>query len=344
MSFLDYKVQTISLNDEVYQGIHLADENFAVYILNDEKSATLPGQTVMHPFSYDAFRHYEERFEKAKEAHWLFIGQQKDAHIFMMLSKDKNIRSHELLEYIISSFGLVKGNHIHAIGWIPAVVSNVQSSVNNYFDNESVLLEYQQLYLSKVLDYFKETKVIYAKEFAAQNPDYKQTYPLYQKKPLPWAYVETDRIAPEGCEIYLKTFENESGVSVKAGRDNIIMIGIKGEVYPIKREVFEKTYQPTEEELDIFENMMEYLPAAEIGTQKEYVGIDEYAKLCYPKNLSKVYVKKLDQRVKIFPIDEKADYFLGQIGDYLVVREDQETDVYIIREDILPATYALVSI
>lgn len=62
---------------------------------------------------------------------------------------------------------------------------------------------------------------------------------------LPWAFVYGGHpITHENDDCYLiPTLEG----TMKMGRDDMLITGVKGEIYPCKREIFEATYEPAHE-------------------------------------------------------------------------------------------------
>jgi len=117
------------------------------------------------------------------------------------------------------------------------------------------------------------------------------------------------------------------------------MIGNRGEVYDIKREKFEASYIETNEKLDVFESMLNFIPAVLNVDSGNYESIDELAYMCYPRKGNGIYAKELQKRTKVFGINNNAEYFIGEKGDYLAARVDDVKDVYIIKRDIFQDTY-----
>ena len=72
---------------------------------------------------------------------------------------------------------------------------------------------------------------------------------------------------------------------------------------------------------------------------KKYISLDEAAHICYPSRGIGIYACELERRTKIFPVDNEEDYYLGRPGDYMAIRMDDFTDVYIIQREIFLQTY-----
>lgn len=185
---------------------------------------------------------------------------------------------------------------------------------------------------------FSKTAVIYADKEAAREEQIRQL-PIYCKKQVPWAVVETLDIAKPGEKICIKTLENDTGLIIHADADLLIMIGCLGEVYEITRQKFENSYEKSDEQLDIFSQLLDFIPAVELPRTGEYKTIDELAYLCVPKP-GGIYAKQLQVRTKVFG-KGRGDYFIGKAGDYLAIRLDDLQDMYIIRREVFERTYEL---
>lgn len=266
----------------------------------------------------------------------LFVKKGKEDWEFFFQSDNYQVRALEFLKYILTDAALVKEGKTkkEATGIISSVMLHVAVSANEMADELSYIM-------SRIMAYFDSCDVIWAKDFAGTHEEEIASYAHYVKRHSGWSYVKSLAIAPEGTEVLLKTFENESGARIKTGKDVYIMIGCRGEVYDISREKFERTYEATEEPLDVFEQMLDYIPAVEILPEHTYISLDELARICYPVQGSGILVKQLEKRTKVFPVGEESAYFLGKAGDYLAVRPDDRTDLYIIKSDVFEQTYEL---
>lgn len=72
------------------------------------------------------------------------------------------------------------------------------------------------------------------------------------------------------------------------------MIGCKGEIYDIERQKFENSYETTNEPLDVFTQMMDFWPELQKLPEQDFISIDEYARLCYPKQEVGIYARRLE--------------------------------------------------
>lgn len=160
-------------------------------------------------------------------------------------------------------------------------------------------------------EYYENFDVIYANDGIEDNTGFE----LYEKKDYICGYVNLTDCIPKGMECKIRTLEGD--VFVRSSVNIILMIGYSGEIYPIKRKVFEEKYTALEE---------------------------KYAKQCISKERSRVFAKKLDRAAKVFAKWNYEKYMMGNIGDYIVYSAKDENDIYIINQEIFSETYEKITI
>ncbi len=186
-------------------------------------------------------------------------------------------------------------------------------------------------YLKQKIDsYFSNADIIYSKEFDIDIDEFE----VYEKKKLPLGYVKSEDLFEKGTEIVVRTLEGDVIISVE--KDSYIMIGIRGEVYPCKKEKFEEAYTCDGEK---YEFKGEYHPTVKNEYTGEKVDLIPCAHKCIPTGEVKIYARELDKRTKVFVAWDYESYMLGKPGDFLVVRKDDLHDVYIVDRDIFFETY-----
>ncbi len=265
----------------------------------------------------------------------LVFWKENEEEKFFFQSRKDNVRALEFLDYLISDFGLVKGHGQFAQGEISATILGVQMA-------EQELESVMRYVLKKARAYFQECECIDANTYISENADILTIMEKYQKKLVKWAFVRSLDVVKEGQQLCIKSLENESGVTLQAGEDAYIMIGCRGEIYNITKEKFESTYEATKEPLDIFEQMLDFIPVIETIPEGEYISLDEVAHLCHPKRGTGIFAKQLEKRTKVFTGRDSQVYFLGRQGDYLAVRRDDVKDIYIIQKEVFEQTYEKV--
>jgi len=274
----------------------------------------------------------KEIVEHFSESFLLMIWKEQEDVCVVCYSKSKCIRPLEFLDYLLPDFGLVKGGEKYAEGRISAAILEVQMLAVD-------LSDCVEFFLRRTVSYFEDCDWIYAQDYGVVHKKEIESLPKYQKRKVAWAYVKSLDLVEEGRQFKIKSLENESGITLTAGEDTYIMIGCRGEIYDIKRQKFEATYDITDEMLDIFERMLDFLPEIVLLPEETYVTIDEVARMCYPKKTSGIYAKQLAKRTKIFPKDSNQEYFLGREGDYMAICVDNLQDSYIIQKEIFEETY-----
>lgn len=284
----------------------------------------------------DIYAHKEDNMEAIKtelgKDMLIAVSKLFDSVYVYLLNSKKDIRALEFLDYVFDDFGIVKGNKGVSSGKMSLILLQAKLSE---LDMDAML----DFFLYRVDNYFKECDSIVSKTYVEEyNIDLKNMH-LYHKKDIPWAYVKTTDVAPVGSKIRIKTLENDSGVIVESSDQVYIMIGCHGEVYDIQKSKFQSSYIDADKVLDVFEQMLDFIPAVEIMPDEEYVAIDELAHLCYPQKVYGIYAKELVKRIRVYSSEDVSEYFVGKPGDFLAIREDDTSDVYIIQHDILKNTY-----
>lgn len=261
----------------------------------------------------------------------LLVRKSADRFCLCCLSRSQRIRALELIDFVFGQFGIAKGT----AQWAQSSVSEVLLSVCM---SEAEAEDATEYFLQRADAYFTECDVVEATMFAVQNPEQMEQMKEYEKAKVSWAYVKTSDVVPKGVALSIRTLENDTGVEIEADDDLYIMIGCMGEVYQIQFEKFSASYEISEEPLDIFAQMFEFIPAVERLDDHSYLPIDEIAKICYPKKGAGIFAKQLDKRTRVFG-KTVADYFVADPGDYLAVRKDDPQDIYVIRKEVFARTY-----
>lgn len=232
----------------------------------------------------------------------------------------RETRADELAVYLTKTIGSGGGHMEKAGGFIS----------RHLFDEQNGAMNVETYFSQRLNKYFEKFDIIYAEHYKVDF----EGMSLYKKRRIPLGVVKTQDILPAGTPILLRTLEGD--IDTYVSDDVYIMIGILGEVYPIKKEKFERSYQLSEEPYRI---TLKYNPVIKSRTNGEVHDLIHIAKACISKQESQIYAKPLQRAVKVFTAWDKEKYVLGLEGDYLAVRLDDLQDIYVIEKNIFSKTY-----
>lgn len=319
---------------EKLQGYRYKSGDLIVAEVSDESMRSYG--SAMEAGEWDSlYRAWEPVLKEQQASYLLLLWNRREEEQLLFVSNSRRVRAIEFLDYLIGEFGLIKGSAMCASGRIASVILQVQMS-------ELDLTDTVEYFLKKAAAYETDCREIHAADYAVVHAAELCGLQRYKKRQIPWAYVRSTDVTGAGQKLCIKSLENEAGLTVTASEDTYIMIGCRGEVYDISREKFERTYQATQEKLDVFEQMLDFLPAVETVPAGDYISLDEIAHLCYPKPGAGIYAKELEVRTRIYPKNQSQEYFLGRPGDYMAVVPDDISDIYVIQRDIFYQTYEVV--
>lgn len=188
----------------------------------------------------------------------------------------------------------------------------------------------ESYFFDRVGKYYDNYDVVYAKD----GIDNKEGFNLYTKRVLDCGFVKTECLAPEGTECKMRTLEGDELITVS--EDIYIMIGSRGEAYPLEKKFFDKKYIPYDED---YKRIFEYDPVIRNLRNDEEYSLLEHAKKCVSNGISKIYARKLQKPTKVFTRWDYDKYMVGNVGDYICYPEENDRDIYIINKDIFLETY-----
>lgn len=164
---------------------------------------------------------------------------------------------------------------------------------------------------------------------------------LYQKKRLTIGYVRATDMYPAGTRVDVRMLEGDQGFSVE--EDTYFMIGVEGEVYISKESVFRANNEAVPAP---YQFRGEYAPLIHKAVRMkgldaevlEPKSLKDYARACITKPGRRIHARPIERITKV-AAPWSDSYFLGLPGDYLAAREDDLTDIYVIKRDIFLKTY-----
>ena len=179
-------------------------------------------------------------------------------------------------------------------------------------------------------NYFLTHEVIYAKDYDIDISKYKR----YVKKPIVVGVVDPEDFWEKGTKITVRSLEGDMNTVIDG--ETYIMIGVVGEVYPIKKARLDKSY----EYVDVpYECDVQYSPTIINRESGEVKELKPYIKACRSMETTYILARELDKTVKIFTTWDEQNYMLGKPHDYVAAREEDIKDIYVIVNDVFQKTY-----
>ncbi|MCL2633718.1 MAG: DHH family phosphoesterase [Oscillospiraceae bacterium] len=232
-------------------------------------------------------------------------------------SCSREVMASEYVEYITRGVGSGGGHRDKAGGFLQKAEID---------DLGMTMVEYMN---SKTEEYFDSFDSINASKHDVSTDGMKK----YKKKAIPIGFTPSTDLFEEGAPIMVRTLEGDSNIT--AASDIYLMVGIKGEVYPTKKEKFELNYNVCDF------SMMEYPyePTAKNELTGEIKKLSSFLKFCVSSGSAPIFAKPLERNTKVFTEWNPNGYMYGKPGDYLAIKYDDINDMYIIQEEIFYLTY-----
>ena len=235
---------------------------------------------------------------------------------FSVRSCSKEVHADELAAYLADGLGGGGGGHMLKAGgtMLPDYLSKSAR------DTIEERLEW----------YYDRYLIIYAKNANLNT----MTWKAYEKIPQTLGCIRLSDVFPIGTPINIRALEGD--VDTVIDKEAYLMIGVEGEIYPIKENKLLNSYQLTN---FVFTREFEYEPRIKNRATGEVKRVLPYAKTVRTLSNSIVFAKPLEQPVKLFTAWTEDKYFSGDIGDFLTVRADDEHDMYIVKKDLFDRFY-----
>ena len=239
---------------------------------------------------------------------------------FTVKSSTDEVRANEAAAYLAESVGAGGGQNDVAGGFLAECL--VLAHRHN--------ADYESYFKEKLESYFSQYEVVRSDEYKADLDQMKR----YQKKKTRLGVVRTSDFLNEGTPILVRTLEGD--MECVSGEDLYIMIGIDGEVYPIREEKFNHSYEFTDGQP---EYIGEQEPVIHNTITGEAYSLIPYMRTCQARGVYHIFARPLTQSAKVFTQWDRYKYLKGAKGDYIAVREDDLSDVYTIERSVFFRSY-----
>jgi phosphoglycolate phosphatase len=190
-----------------------------------------------------------------------------------------------------------------------------------------------EFFIQRIKEYFSSYEVIDCVNLSAsigQKLDI-DAMKNYRKLPVNLGFVPCRELFEKRTKLQIRMLEGN--VDITTNEDMILMIGIKGEVYPMQRAKFENSYAVTEEPFSV---PLSYPPTIldhDAGTR---ISLLEYAKVCVGGG-GNVLAIRLKSGIKVFTRWDSENYLLGNVNDWMVKLAPD--DLYVVTADVFEGLY-----
>ncbi len=240
----------------------------------------------------------------------------------------REVNASELAEFLCEDMGSGGGHFDKAGGFIN----------QKKFEESYPGVHTEAYFNNKMMEYFEKYELVYASKYEADI----STMKLYMKNKLPIGVVKMTDVLSVGMPITVRTMEGDMDLIVED--DLYVIIGVKGEVYPIREEKLNRTYKMLDKPYVYKECVIRdvYVPTIKNRVTGKNHLLTEYAKTYVPTGDTMIYARPLTKGVKVFTAWDQERYMLGKEGDYLALRTDDFHDVYVVEKEVFGITYSEV--
>ncbi|MCI8600516.1 MAG: recombinase RecJ [Oscillospiraceae bacterium] len=184
---------------------------------------------------------------------------------------------------------------------------------------------------ARMEDYFAEQDIIRAESCRIDL----SADPLYRKKPVPVGYIRAADVYPPHTKLKVRMLEGDRLETVS--NDLYLMVGVRQEVYVNDKARLLANNSLSDAPLPLAAKELRAVEDAVSAVNEEHRPLAGHIFACTPKG-AQVRARLLTRRTKVFQLG-REEYMLGEPGDYLVARENNLSDIYIIRGDVFALTY-----
>lgn len=253
------------------------------------------------------------------------FNEAKGGYKYSVRSCTPEVNASELAAFLAEGIGSGGGHYEKAGGFISL----------RLYEEKYPTLHTEGYFNNRMTEYFDSFELIYAEQYETDLSSMK----TYVRRRIPVGYVKADEVLPTGTPITIRTLEGDIDITVE--KNLVIMLGTKGEVYPLSGSRFQLEYEPLEENdgVEEFIGKAEYAPVIKNRASGKDMLLTDYARLCVPAGELHIYAKPLEKCVKVFTEKNRNKYMPGRPGDYLVIRCDSPHDICVLEKKAFEENY-----
>lgn len=237
-----------------------------------------------------------------------------DGYKFSVRSCIKEVNANEMAAFLAEGIGSGGGHDEKAGGFISMKL----------YEEKYPVLHSEAYFNNRMTEYFQSYTLIFANEEKLDVSEMQK----YKHLKQPVCYVKATDIGEAGTHISVRL---ESGsMDIQLEKDMYFIVERNGSVHFVRSDFFRRYLSKCEQKptKDYFAKI-QYMPTIKNWSDGNTYTIDNYARLCMPKDTFRIFAKKLTSCVKVFPKWDNEKYMRGVPGDYLVVSEDDLHNIFI---------------
>ena len=255
----------------------------------------------------------------------LVYNETPNGYKFSVRSCIKEVNANEMAAYLAEGIGSGGGHIDKAGGFI---------SMKKYEANYPAMHS-EGYFNNRMTSYFDSHKIIYAAKYDIDTADMLRFIKIQHAE----GCLKLSDFYSVGTPVTIRSLKGDIELDVE--EDMYVLLGHKGEVSVLPGEQFDRFYTATEE---IFchedcSQKMEYVPTLRNRADGRTIVIADKAKVCLPAGETIVFAKPLEEEVKLFTKWDEEHYIPGKAGDYLVAREDDLHDIYVVKQEFFKDGY-----
>lgn len=243
---------------------------------------------------------------------------------FSVRSCVNEIRANEIAEFVTKGIGNGGGHAMKAAGFISSGLAADEISRDEISD----------FFEGKMLSYLESFDVAWYDELKIDV----EKLPLYAEKEHNLGYFVSSEVVASGATVKLRSAKGD--VSFQASSNKYIVTDKSGRCFPVDKPDFDFHYLPVDDSFEF--DGCDYTPTI-ITDDNVAHEITRYFRPCVTRHANPVYVKRLERSLKLYTKHDRNDYLMGQEGDYLAVKVEDPSDIYIIDVAILESLYEKLS-